>query len=168
MKSFLIASSLGLLFIACAPSAKPAQNLRWPVIGAVGQVWNVDIQKGGKWTLALTQKVEGAVDDGVLVPGGNTTGTDKRVGYFEYFKDDDYVVLWLDGSRDYFGCYIEKSGLQGQTLRGQGVKGVLYQDPVDLKAPCTVTLQSGNAAARGDAGSQVVPSAGSLHGANFN
>ncbi len=145
MKSSLLLLSLGLLFIACAPSNTPA-SLKWPVLGKQGQTWEIDIQKTGHWTLTLNQQVDGPQNDGTKVLGGYSSGNERRIGYFEYFSDDDHLTLWLDGAKDYFGCEIGRSGLQGLTLKGQGVKGKLYNDPVALNLPCTVALKGGDAA----------------------
>jgi hypothetical protein len=110
--------------------------LVWPNLSKVGQTWGIAIQTVGQWTLPLTQ----LSDKGN--PIGRATGTDARVGYFEYFRDDDTVLVWLDGDRDYYGCAIERSGVRGTLLVGEAYKGIGSADPSPIGQQCSVTLQS--------------------------
>ncbi|NJK46592.1 MAG: hypothetical protein HC933_22180 [Pleurocapsa sp. SU_196_0] len=89
------------------PPAPPVSSLNWPNFSQVGQTWNVQFTNIGNWTLPLTETDA----DGPL---GRTTGTDRRVGYFEYNQQNNVVILWLDGTTDYYGCVIEQKACRAR------------------------------------------------------
>ncbi len=117
-------------------------SLNWPTLSKVGQTWGINLTATGKWTVTFTQ----LSDKGN--PIGRASGTDARVSYFQYFKNDDTNVLWLDGDKDYYGCSVTKSGIQGDTITGVGLEGFGDGDPEKTGSGCTITLQSQTLSAR--------------------
>jgi hypothetical protein len=123
--------------------AAAAQQIAWPVRGAIGQTWTVNLQGIGTWTLNLTQAGSGGA------PVGRATGPDQRVGYFEYIaaqgQSADFGVLWLDVSQtDSYGCVFSRSGIQGNTISGRSARDQ-NGNITNLNAACTATLASANA-----------------------
>ena len=56
--------------------------LSWPPQFAIGQTWTINTTGIGNWTLPLTKTVEGDAT-------GDTSGTDKREGWFRYYPKSE-------------------------------------------------------------------------------
>ncbi len=76
---------------------------------------------------------------------GTATGPDRRIGYFQYYQDGDFGVLWLDVSQtDGYGCVFNRAGVQGNTVRGKSARDNNGQIE-DLRSDCTATLGASSA-----------------------
>ncbi|NJK46746.1 MAG: hypothetical protein HC933_23060, partial [Pleurocapsa sp. SU_196_0] len=114
-------------------SAAQAQ-LSWPPQISVGQVWNISIQETGNWTLNLSR----TDSDGPL---GDATGTDARTGYFVYDRQNDAVLLALEGRGEALVCVFGRSGLRSNVLSG-GAARLQNNQFQNINRTCTAVLQN--------------------------
>jgi hypothetical protein len=118
--------------------------LSWPPQFAIGQTWSVTFNGVGTWTLPLSRTVAGDAT-------GDTTGTDKREGWFKFFPKTattgEFVALYLAGDNETYACGILSQGNPtGNTLNGGAIRLKANNQPEDLKTSCSATLGASSSA----------------------
>lgn len=114
-------------------------GLAWPLKGAVGQTWNVQLPQLGR----LTVKLDGTTSTGN--PKGTATLPDgtKWTAVLSYdTKADDTAMMVSDGDSLIY-CLVTRSGLSGTTARGTAyyLKDLDSEDDPDKLGDCSFQLQ---------------------------